>query len=568
MRTLTGLPVATLLPTTARPDAGPAEEPIELSDEVADSDTGGFQPAQTLTGAEKDDGIAGAVVRAIDYKERYEQERTARLDAEEARQKAEEDARAAEQTVTANAEGQKALMQQIKAYYTTQIEVLTITAANLRDQLDRYMPKKGRVIKVTPLEQQVNDAQARVSRLEQILREKFAQSEWQAAPQEGETPQGAGPAQAPPELERQTLTGMKAATLLQQPQQPPQTSDTMYADLVKRVEEKAGPPIKTGDLYQKLLRGTTPDDASKITTNLTQNKIMYEMLLGEVRAAAQKADERIRELNELTAKYADLQRREQEIATTEAGIEQMVREVQAGKAEIAGREARAEGALSRLDGERAAIERRKTEVEEEVRKTKLQVMKDLQQEVGRVGKYYRWLKTNLSPFMNATYDRFLSYERRVRDIKDKKGCEYVALLLSSEFTSRLVPATEQGDITAGVTRENLDEIKDLVGRLVTPKKSVLITGKDAKLGLYAIQPAIDTSGKIIAYFCMVGVEPDPRSGEMTMRKQEDLATTAERVTGDVLNDYALLRNLSEVEFANMLEGVEQLQERVLSILKL
>jgi hypothetical protein len=537
--------VATLLPTTARPDAGPAEEPIELSDEVADSDTGGFQPAQTLTGAEKDDGIAGAVVRAIDYKERYEQERTARLDAEEARQKAEEDARAAEQTVTANAEGQKALMQQIKAYYTTQIEVLTITAANLRDQLDRYMPKKGRVIKVTPLEQQVNDAQARVSRLEQILREKFAQSEGQAAPQEGETPQGAGLAQAPP-----------------------QTVDTMYADLVRRVEEKAEPLIKTGYLYQKLLKGTTPDDASKITTNLTQNRIMYEMLLGEVRAAAQKADERIRELNELTAKYADIQRQVQEVNERAAGIEQMLREVDAGKAEIAGRETRIRDEISRLDGEKAAIERRKTDVEEEVRKTKLQVMKDLQQEVGRVGKYYRWLKTNLSPFMNATYDRFLSYERRVRDIKDKKGCEYVALLLSSEFTSRLVPATEQGDITAGVTRENLDEIKDLVGRLVTPKKSVLITGKDAKLGLYAIQPAIDTSGKIIAYFCMVGVEPDPRSGEMTMRKQEDLATTAERVTGDVLNDYALLRNLSEVEFANMLEGVEQLQERVLSILKL
>jgi hypothetical protein len=545
MRTLTGLPVATLLPTTARPDAGPAEEPIELSDEVADSDTGGFQPAQTLTGAEKDDGIAGAVVRAIDYKERYEQERTARLDAEEARQKAEEDARAAEQTVTANAEGQKALMQQIKAYYTTQIEVLTITAANLRDQLDRYMPKKGRVIKVTPLEQQVNDAQARVSRLEQILREKFAQSEGQAAPQEGETPQGAGLAQAPP-----------------------QTVDTMYADLVRRVEEKAEPLIKTGYLYQKLLKGTTPDDASKITTNLTQNRIMYEMLLGEVRAAAQKADERIRELNELTAKYADIQRQVQEVNERAAGIEQMLREVDAGKAEIAGRETRIRDEISRLDGEKAAIERRKTDVEEEVRKTKLQVMKDLQQEVGRVGKYYRWLKTNLSPFMNATYDRFLSYERRVRDIKDKKGCEYVALLLSSEFTSRLVPATEQGDITAGVTREKLDEIKDLVGRLVTPKKSVIITGKDPKLGLYAIQPAIDTSGKIIAYFCMVGVEPDPRSGEMTMRKQEDLATTAERVTGDVLNDYALLRNLSEVEFANMLEGVEQLQERVLSILKL
>jgi hypothetical protein len=545
MRTLTGLPVTTLLPTTARPDAGPAEEPIELSDEVADPGTGGFQHAQTLTGAEKDDGIAGAVVRAIDYKERYEQERTARLDAEEARQKAEEDARAAEQTVTANAEGQKALMQQIKAYYTTQIEVLTITAANLRDQLDRYMPKKGRVIKVTPLEQQVNDAQARVSRLEQILREKFAQSEGQAAPQEGETPQGAGLAQAPP-----------------------QTVDTMYADLVRRVEEKAEPLIKTGYLYQKLLKGTTPDDASKITTNLTQNRIMYEMLLGEVRAAAQKADERIRELNELTAKYADIQRQVQEVNERAAGIEQMLREVDAGKAEIAGRETRIRDEISRLDGEKAAIERRKTDVEEEVRKTKLQVMKDLQQEVGRVGKYYRWLKTNLSPFMNATYDRFLSYERRVRDIKDKKGCEYVALLLSSEFTSRLVPATEQGDITAGVTREKLDEIKDLVGRLVTPKKSVIITGKDPKLGLYAIQPAIDTSGKIIAYFCMVGVEPDPRSGEMTMRKQEDLATTAERVTGDVLNDYALLRNLSEVEFANMLEGVEQLQERVLSILKL
>ncbi|MBI5881228.1 hypothetical protein HZB90_03795 [archaeon] len=563
MRTLTGLPVATLLPKTARPDAGPAEEPIELSDEVADSDTGGFQHPTTLTGAEGLGSIAEAVTEAIDYKARYEQEHAARLDAEEARWNAEKDAKDAEQTVTANAQAQKGLMQQMKAYYTDQIAVLNITAENLRDQLDRHKPKKGSVIKVTPLEQQLNDAQARVSMLEQILREKFAQSEGQAAPQEGETPQGAEPAQTTSELEtilelrdrtirrqegelgelrakiegRQerssdTLTGIPTAQVF--PQQA--TPQAVYEAALELARKNAPNEPDARTLKEKLRRaGLSDSEALNIRMAFVDYRIAAKDILKQAQEACHDADERIRDMQTAAQRLAGLERKAQELAAAEQRISGRETELTTAVEGASEETAKAEGIIRGFAARRKALD-------DELRTMDRKVRGALQQEAGKLTALYR----NMTAVMGICSKHFLGYNGRVDNILETLNkitpwsVEGVALLFTPEYTDLLIPPLSSGNVTAGLPPEKLEELLALKGRLTMqkPESAKVLPGSEGKLGRYMIVPAAK-GNKYIAYFCVTGIRPDA-AGEVPQEIRAKFKEIATRVVSDVLDDHDTL----------------------------